>query len=148
LKESATAMKQRSLLMTLFPTICRRQEGISLAEFALILPIFLILLLGMVDMGQGFNTYIGMLNATREGVIWLANSGDDLDGMNARIEGELNRVGLTSADMIITRTPNKAAYESGDIVTLTIEYPYELLFGAITKFSQITIHTEHTLRVQ
>lgn len=128
-------------------TIFRRQEGISLAEFALILPVFLLILLGMVDMGRGFNTYIGMLNATREGVVWLANTRDDLDGMNNRIESELNQIGLTTADVIITREPNQAAYVGGDLVTLKIEYPYELLFGAATNFSTLTLRTEHTMRI-
>ncbi|MCE7986650.1 MAG: pilus assembly protein [Caldilinea sp. CFX5] len=141
-------MKQRSLLTPLLHTISRRQEGISLAEFALVLPVFLLILLGMVDMGRGFNTYIGMLNATREGAMWLASAGDDLAGMNARIESELSHVGLSAGNMMITRIPNKSAYEEGDLVTLKIAYPYDLLFGAITGFSTVTIRTEHTVRVQ
>lgn len=140
-------MKQLSLPVFLTRTIVCRQEGVSLAEFGLILPIFLLIVLGMVDMGRGFNTYIGMLNATREGAIWLANTGDDLSGMNARIEGELERVGLTSSDVIITRTPSKSAYEAGDKITLIIEYPHQLLFGAITGIPTLTIHTEHTMSV-
>lgn len=130
-----------------FATIFRRQEGISLAEFALILPIFLLLLLGMVDMGRGFNTYLGLQHAAREGAIWLATRGGDLDGMNDRIEDELNRIGVTIADVTMTRDPSKSAYEEGDLVTLKIEYPYDLLFGAITDFSSLTIRTEYTMRV-
>lgn len=125
-----------------------REEGISLAEFALILPVFLALVLGMVDLGQGFNTYIGMLNATREGAIWLARNPDDLGGMNTRITKELSRLGLTTGDMVVTRTPEKLAYEPGDIVTLTLEYQYQLTFGLITKMPTLTLHTEHTMRVQ
>jgi Flp pilus assembly protein TadG len=147
LKESVTAMKQPSAKAFLPFAIFQREEGISLAEFALILPIFLLILLGMVDMGQGFNTYIGMLNATREGVIWLANNPDDLTGMNTRISTELGRVGLTSAAMTITCTPSKSTYEEGDFVTLIIEYPYQVMFGAITGIPTLTLHTEHTMRV-
>lgn len=124
------------------------EEGISLVEFALILPVFLALLLGMIDLGQGFNTYIGMLNATREGVIWLANDPDNVAGMNTRITKELSRLGLTTSDMVITRTPEKLAYDSGDIVTLTLEYHYPLTFGLITKIPTLTLHTEYTMRVQ
>lgn len=141
-------MKPQSLFIARLATICRRQEGISLAEFALILPVFLLLLLGMVDMGRGFNTYIGLQNATREGVIRLAGTGDDLDGMYDRIATELNRIGLTLADVNITLDPDKSAYVKDDLVTLTIEYPYDLLFGAVTDISILTIHTEHTMRVQ
>lgn len=141
-------MKQLSLPAFLQQTIGRRQEGVSLAEFALILPYFLLIILGMVDMGRGFNTYIGVMNATREGVVWLANNGDDLTGMENRIETELNRVGLSAGDIDFTLEPDKSAYESGDLVTLTIEYPYDLLFGAITNIPILTIHTEHTMRVK
>lgn len=141
-------MKQRFLQTALARTIFRRQEGISLAEFALILPIFLLIVLGMADMGKGFNTYIGMLNATREGTFWLARNPDDLDGMYGRIESELGQMGLTSAGMNITLDPNKAVYDPGELFTLTIEYPHELLFGAITGIPTLTLHTENTMRVQ
>lgn len=125
-----------------------REEGISLAEFALILPVFLTLVLGMIDLGQGFNTYIGMLNATREGALWLARNPDDLDGMNARITKELSRMELATSNMTITRNPEKQVYDSGDIVTLTLEYDYQLVFGLITRIPTLTLHTEHTMRVQ
>lgn len=125
-----------------------REEGVSLAEFALILPVFLALVLGMIDLGQGFNTYIGMLNATREGAIWLARNPDDLNGMNTRITKELSRMGLSPGDLTITRTPEKQSYESGDIVTVTLEYSYQLTFGLLTNIPTLTLHTEHTMRVQ
>lgn len=125
----------------------RNEKGISLAEFALILPVFLAILLGMVDMGHGFNTYLGMLNATREGVRWLANNPDDLAGMNARVSTELARVGLTTEHVNATRIPEKLTYDSGDIVTLKLEYSYDLLFGALTGLPSLTLRTENTMAV-
>ncbi|MBX3014643.1 MAG: pilus assembly protein [Caldilineaceae bacterium] len=124
------------------------ERGNSLVEFALILPIFLALLLGMVDIGQGFNTYIGMLNANREGVIWLARNPADLTGMNTRIASELERVGVPVESVFVSRIPAKSTYQSGDIVTVTLEHPYPLLFGAITGVPSLTLRTEHTMRVQ
>lgn len=125
----------------------RNEKGISLAEFALILPVFLAILLGMVDMGHGFNTYLGMLNATREGVRWLANNPDDLAGMNARVSTELARVGLTTEHVNATRIPEKLTYDSGDLVTLKLEYSYDLLFGALTGLPSLTLRTENTMAV-
>ncbi|MEZ4725721.1 MAG: pilus assembly protein [Caldilineaceae bacterium] len=125
----------------------RNEKGISLAEFALILPVFLAILLGIVDLGQGFNTYLGMLNATREGVIWLANNPDDLAGMNARISTELARVKLTLEHVNSTRVPEQASYDSGDIITLRLEYSYDLLFGALTGLPSLTLRTENTMVV-
>ncbi|MEZ4734432.1 MAG: TadE/TadG family type IV pilus assembly protein [Caldilineaceae bacterium] len=127
----------------------RHQEhGSSLVEFSLILPLFLMLLLGMADLGQGFNTYISMLNATREGAIWLAKRPSDITGMNNRIGAELEHVGVTREAIIISRTPQKASYAPGDLVTLTLEYSHELMFGAVTGMPAITLHTEHTIRIQ
>ena len=45
----------------------RREEAQSLAEFALILPIFLILVFGIIDFGMGLRAYITVAQATREG---------------------------------------------------------------------------------
>jgi len=125
-----------------------REQGVSLVEFALILPLFLLLLLGMVDLGQGFNRYLGMLNATREGAIWLARHPTDIPGMEARIAGELQQNNLILENIVITRTPHKGAYVSGDLVKIILEYQYTSLFGTITRIPSLTLHTEHTIRVQ
>lgn len=126
----------------------RQEQGVSLVEFTLILPLFLLLLLGMVDMGQGFNRYLGMLHATREGAIWLARHPTDIPGLEARIAGELQQSGLLLENIVVTRTPQKSAYVSGDLVKVTLEYQYPLFFGTITRIPSLTLHTEHTIRVQ
>ncbi len=41
--------------------------GQSLVEFSLVLPIFLVLLFGLVDFGRGFYTWLVVTNAAREG---------------------------------------------------------------------------------
>lgn len=125
-----------------------QEAGVSLVEFALILPLFLLLLLGMVDLGQGFNRYLVMLNATREGALWLARHPTDMVGMEARIAGEIQQSGLALDNVVVTRTPQKGTYASGDLVKLTLEYKYTLMFGAITRIPSLTLHTEHTIRVQ
>lgn len=50
----------------------RSQRGQSLVEFALVLPILLILLLGIVDFGMGLRAYVTLTNATREGARFAA----------------------------------------------------------------------------
>jgi Flp pilus assembly protein TadG len=44
----------------------RRQRGQSLIEFALALPIFLVLLLGVLDFGRLLFTYVSLTNSARE----------------------------------------------------------------------------------
>ena len=44
-----------------------RSKGVTLVEFAIIAPVFLLLLLGMIDFGFAFGDYISMRNGVREG---------------------------------------------------------------------------------
>lgn len=50
----------------------RGGRGQSLVEFALILPVLVILLLGIIDFGMGLRSYISLTNATREGARFAA----------------------------------------------------------------------------
>jgi Flp pilus assembly protein TadG len=44
----------------------RRQPGQALVELAIVLPVFLIILMGIVDLGRGIYMYNGASNAARE----------------------------------------------------------------------------------
>lgn len=48
-------------------TFRRRARGQSLVEFALILPIFLLMIMGVVDFGRAIYAYNAVSNAAREG---------------------------------------------------------------------------------
>ena len=50
----------------------RGLRGQSLVEFALILPVLLILVFGIIDFGMGLRSYISLTNATREGARFAA----------------------------------------------------------------------------
>lgn len=45
----------------------RARKGQALAEFALVLPIFMMLLGGLVDLGYMYQQYLSLQNAAREG---------------------------------------------------------------------------------
>ena len=46
------------------------EEGAALVEFALVVPILLVLLLGMVDFGKAFNYWIDETHLANEGARW------------------------------------------------------------------------------
>ena len=50
----------------------RSERGQSLVEFALVLPIFLVLVLGIIDFGLGLKSWITITNAAREGARYAA----------------------------------------------------------------------------
>ena len=72
----------------------RGQDGQGLVEFALILPLLLLLVLGTVDLGMGFKTYIALTNAAREGARYISIHSTDQAGAKARITFEAASVGI------------------------------------------------------
>ena len=50
----------------------RRQEGAALVEFALVLPLLLLLLLGMLEFGRVFNYWIDETHLANAAARWAA----------------------------------------------------------------------------
>ncbi len=50
----------------------KASRGQSLVEFAMVLPILLILIFGIIEFGMGLRSYISLTNATREGARFAA----------------------------------------------------------------------------
>ena len=64
-------------------TVSPKQKGQGLVEFALVLPLLLLLISGIVEFGRMFAIYNGVSNASREAVRWGSVVGDsdpDQDG--------------------------------------------------------------------
>ncbi len=124
-----------------------REQAQSLVEFALLLPFLLLLVLGTVEIGRSFRTYIMLNNAAREGAGWLARHPTDSAGARALVAEEAARVGLSASQLTITITPVQSSYQTGDDVTVQVACTYPLLFGALTQIPTISFNAQVTMRV-
>jgi Flp pilus assembly protein TadG len=129
-----------------------RERGQSLVEFAVILPLLLLIVLATVDLGMGFKTYIALTNAAREGARWISIHPSDQAGAKDRIDEEAERVGLMDGILVengygVSFSPNKSKYSAGEKVTVNVEFEYELLFGAITGLPAIPFTASSTMVV-
>src|SRR5688500_20397351 len=50
----------------------RDERGVALTEFALILPLLMLLLIGMLDFGKAYNYWIDQTHLANEGARWAA----------------------------------------------------------------------------
>jgi hypothetical protein len=82
-----------------------RSEGAAALEFAVILPLLLLILGGIIDYGLMFNAQIAVTHAGREGVrVEAIGSGDPVAAANAAFTAV---PGVTSFEAIIDRScPN------------------------------------------
>lgn len=127
------------------------ERGQSLVEFALTLPILLLLLLGTVDLGLGFKTYITLSNASREGARWITINPSDQAGARSRIANEAGTIGLSAGVLAgggyeVSFSPS-GSYSAGDKVTVNVRYDYPLLFGAFTALPTINFTASSTMVV-
>lgn len=123
-----------------------REEGQALVEFAVILPVLLMLLTGIIQFGLAYNKYITLTDAAQSGAQTLAlgrGLSDPCDPAVAQTVQSANTIGLTSAQVTTsfgssTDTCGTGSYPSrtggnevpNDQATVTATIPYTFaLFG-------------------
>lgn len=113
-------------MLTILKRITRRkgegEGGQSLVEFALVLPIFLLVLFAIVDFGMAFHAWIAVTNSAREGARLGAvrGSADDIKQRVQDTTGTLDQANLTV-------TVTNAEGDPGDSVIVDVSYAYSLM---------------------
>lgn len=118
----------------------RREEAQSLAEFALILPMFLILVFGIIDFGMGLRAYITLAQATREGARY-GIVGNQAGTFITGGVGDCDGIKTTSIVGKVCSTMN--GLNLADIQTVTTECPPTVTSPPCTPGSPIEVHAEY-----
>lgn len=98
------------------------EKGQSLAEFALVLPIFLILIFAIVDFGMGFHAWITVTNSAREGAR-LGAVRADAPSIEQRVRDTSDA--LDQAQLTVSVT--NAQGDPGESVVVDVDYQYDLI---------------------
>ncbi|MCP8998425.1 pilus assembly protein [Pseudarthrobacter sp. RMG13] len=105
------------------------ERGAVAVEFALVLPIFVLLVFGIAEYGRAFNIQVSLSEAAREASRYAAIHSSDTgytpaDARSAGIAAAPS-VPLVPADIAIAYSPGSAcAADSNVIVTITYSVPY------------------------
>jgi Flp pilus assembly protein TadG len=107
-------------------------KGQSLVEFALVLPILLLVIFGLFDLGYAVFIKNMISNAAREGArTGIIISKTDAD-IRARVNAAAPGLNLTPTQVAIT-PPNKRKFDEPITVTVTYTYaPFTPVIGGIT----------------
>lgn len=128
----------------------KRTSGQSIAEFALSLPIVLLVIFIFMDLGRAIYYFTSISNAVREGaryaMVHTIDGADDRDDVIDHVTGYSVAVKIEPGDVSVTCTGT-----SNDHVTVAASYEFdpvtpflaELLSGAST----MTLTTESTMRL-
>lgn len=81
--------------------VWREEKGSALVEFALVITLFLMLLMGMVEFGRIFHALLTVENAARQGARVAAVGGTD-EQIRAAVRSVSTQVPLDDGDIVIT----------------------------------------------
>lgn len=110
--------------------IGRDERGAAAVEFAIILPVLLALIVGIVEFGRAYNAQLSLTHAAREGVRVMAIS-NNLTA--ARTAAKNAAVSLTPA--LTDSAVAVGTCAPGRQVTVTISYRLDTLTGFIAPLS-------------
>jgi len=97
----------------------QQESGQALVEFALVLPFFILLFFGLIEMSIIGYSYISVNNAARTGVRVASLGGDDVAIRKAITDSMI----LNQSAMTIQISPPKSDRQPGQGVTVNISYP-------------------------
>jgi len=126
--------------MTLRARFRRSDTGQSLVEFALVMPIVLLMLVGIIEFGRAWNVQQVMTDAAREGArqAVLANSGVTQASVVATINAALSRaaIDINTTQITLMGTAAGLAGTPDSLVTVDVQHPYQFRFlGALINLS-------------
>jgi Flp pilus assembly protein TadG len=131
-----------------------RDQGQGFIELALVLPLLLVVVFGVFDLGRVYFSTIMLTSAAREGARYLSVNPDDVEGgfagtrevafdeaRNSGIALELDEIST-----VCPTTTDPLACDSGFPATVTVSHDFELLLGwllpspiSITRSAQMIV---------
>jgi len=124
----------------------RQEQGQTMVEFALIMPVLLLVIFGIIQFGVLYNDYISLTDATRIGARKAAVSrqtGDPVGLATAAVRNAAADLDASKLAVTVTAT----AWAPGADVTVATSYPYELdIMGVVVKSGHL--HSSTTERIE
>ncbi|OAA93725.1 TadE/TadG family type IV pilus assembly protein [Clostridium coskatii] len=123
------------------------EKGQALVEFAIILPILLLIVMGIVQFGMVVNSYITIENASREGARAgiIGSTDQEIQYLIVTTSPNLDPKNLT-----VTITPSESSRRSGDSLIVKVTYKYNLTVPIISSLfnNVIVLNGQTTMRVE
>ena len=123
--------------------LARPRRGQSMVEFALILPIILLIVFGTIDIGRIVFLKAQLENAVREGArVGRVTQPFNAAPVRARIQAQ---TGLTNAT-VVASCPGGCAY--GSTLTVTATLPVSIVVGLVPALPSLTIGASASVRIE
>jgi len=100
------------------------RRGAALVEFAVVMPVFLVFIVGMIEIGRAIMVQQLITNASREGARVAGYDSTSLTStVTSAVNASLSNAKITSATTTVSPDPPSGASD-GQQVSVTVSIPY------------------------
>jgi len=100
----------------------KKRRGAAAVEFAIVLPVFVLLVFGMIEYGRMVMVQQVITNASREGARQAVLDGATTTSVQSAVTTYLTNASVSGGSSTVTPSPATAA--SGDPITVTVSVPF------------------------
>ena len=114
----------------------RSESGQTMAEFAVVLPVLVLVLFAIMQFGIVFNNYVTLTDAVRAGARKGAVSRRDSDPANVTADRVRQSASTLNQSQLTVNV--SSTWQPGTDLTVTATYPYSIsLFGLVVKSGRL-----------
>lgn len=122
----------------------RDERGAAAVEFAIVVPVLLLLVVGIAEFGRAYSTAAVLSGAAREGARTMALQ-NSTSAARTAAQGAATGLTLSSSQIAISPSACPAAGSgTTTLMTVTITYPMPFLSGVFG--SSVTLHGKGVMR--
>ncbi|SDD87667.1 TadE/TadG family type IV pilus assembly protein [Auraticoccus monumenti] len=105
-----------------------RERGAAAVEFALVVPLLLLLVVGIAEFGRAYNAQTTLSGAAREGVRVMALH-DDAAAARTATQAAASPLVLSSSQISVSPTSCASSSATDSTATVRITYPLDFVGG-------------------
>ena len=129
----------------------RKRRGAAIVEFAVVAPVFFLLVFGTIEFGRLVMVQQVLVNAAREGARVAILSGSTTSKVTTAVDNYLSAAGISGATASVSPDPPSGA-TYGSSVTVTVSVPFSdvcwtlkpLFLSSTTQQAQCVMRTEQS----
>ncbi len=118
----------------------KNEKGQSLVELAFLLPVLILILAGILDVGRSMQAYVVVLNASREAALHGADSDVGVDVLTQHALAEITRGGLNPDLASIMIDYEMQGFPPENFIHVEVTYRFPLLM-AVLSFDEIDLQS-------
>jgi len=109
----------------------RLERGQSLVEVALAMPLLILIVMGILDLGRAYYAYVTLSDAAAEGAAYGAIHPSNTTQIVERVADTSNPLVVIQPEMVSVDAPDT---DPGNPITVTVQYEHQILTPIMSSF--------------